>query len=75
MADGATGGPSPARSAAGKLNRAKRKGLTPEGRERLRQAVLRTQPWRHSTGPSTPEGKAKVARNGMKRQQGSVSIR
>ncbi len=32
--------PSPARVAAGKENRKKRKGLTPEGRERLRQAAL-----------------------------------
>jgi hypothetical protein len=35
--------PSP-RSIAGKANRAKRQGLTPEGRERLRQAALARMP-------------------------------
>ena len=67
--------PNPKRVAAGRLNRAKRKGLTPEGRERVRQAALKNQPWRFSTGPRTPEGKAKVAQNGRKRQQGAVSVR
>ena len=51
--------PNPKRVAAGRLNRMKRKGLTPEGRD----------------GPRTPEGKAKVARNGKARQLGTHSLR
>lgn len=65
--------PNPRRVAAGRLNRMKRKGLTPEGYERLRQTALRNQPWRFSTGPRTPKGKAKVAQNGKKRQLGPRS--
>lgn len=67
--------PNPKRVAAGRLNRAKRKGLTPEGRERLRQSALKNQPWRFSTGPRSAAGKAKVALNGRKRQKGLVSVR
>ncbi|MFO0802641.1 MAG: hypothetical protein U0791_05905 [Gemmataceae bacterium] len=66
---------SPARSAAGRANRAKRRGLTADGRERLRQAAFANQPWMHSTGPTTLEGKAKVARNGKRRQLGTFSVR
>lgn len=67
--------PNPKRVAAGRLNRMKRKGLTPAGRERIRQATMRHKPWLHSTGPRTPEGKAKVAMNGRKHQIGSISVR
>lgn len=65
----------PKRVAVGRLNGQKRKGLTPEGRERLRQAALRNQPWRQSTGPRSAEGKAKVALNGKKRSKGGPSVR
>jgi hypothetical protein len=61
--------------AAGRINREKRKGLTAEGRERLRQAALANRPWRFSTGPRTPEGKARVAQNGKALQQGPCSLR
>ena len=61
--------------AAGKANRARCKGLTPEGRERLREAALRHQPWRFATGPRTPEGKAQAARNGKRCQKGFCSVR
>jgi hypothetical protein len=71
----ATHQPDPKRVVAGRLNRAKRKGLTPEGRERLRQAAMKNQPWRFSTGPRTPAGKAKVAVNGKRRQLGPLSVR
>ena len=67
--------PSPRRVAAGKLNRQKRRGLTPEGRERLRQAARANRPWEHTTGPRTPEGKARAARNGKARQKGEQSVR
>lgn len=75
MPAAATAAPNPRRVAAGRLNAAKRKGLTEAGRERLRQAALRNQPWRHSTGPRTPEGRAKVAQNGKARQKGPHSVR
>ncbi len=67
--------PNPHRVAAGRLNRAKRKGLTPEGRERLRQAALGNRPWLFSTGPRTTAGKATAARNGDRRQFGLLSVR
>jgi hypothetical protein len=61
--------------AAGKLNHAKRRGLTPEGRERLRLAALVGKPWRHATGPRTAVGKARAAANGKVRQKGARSVR
>lgn len=67
--------PNPRRVAAGKLNRSKRKGLTPEGRARLRQAALRGRPWRFSTGPRTEPGKATASLNGKRRQVGTLSVR
>jgi hypothetical protein len=69
----ASGAPNPKRVAAGKRNRQKSKGLTPAGRAKLREAALRNQPWRFSTGPRTAEGKAKVALNGKRRQLGPIS--
>jgi hypothetical protein len=65
----------PKRVAAGKLNRAKRAGLTPAGRERLRQAALRTRPWMCSTGPTSAAGKAQAVANGKRRQLGPYSVR
>jgi hypothetical protein len=67
--------PNPRRVAACRLNLTKRKGLTPEGRERLRQAAIKNQPWRFSTGPRTAAGKAKMILNGKKRQLGPRSVR
>jgi hypothetical protein len=67
--------PNPKRVAAGRLNWAKRKGLTPEGRERLRRAAHANKPWLLSMGPRTAQGKATAAANGKKRQLGLVSIR
>ena len=37
--------PNPRRVAAGRRNRAKRQGVTPEGRERLREAATLNRPW------------------------------
>jgi len=37
--------PNPRRQQAGRVNRLKRGPLTPEGRERLRQAALTNRPW------------------------------
>jgi hypothetical protein len=75
MADAPTHIPNPRKLAACRLNLAKRKGLTPEGRERLREAALKNQPWRFSTGPRTAAGKAKMALNGKRRQLGPRSVR
>lgn len=36
---------------------------TPERRARQREAIRRWRPWRSSTGPITPAGKARSARN------------
>src|SRR4051812_15280303 len=66
--------PNPKRVAAGRLNRSKRKGFTPEGLVRLRQAALENRPWRFSTGPRTAEGKARAAENGKARQKGPLSL-
>lgn len=43
-----------------------RRGLSEEGRERLREAAQRHRPWEHATGPNTPEGKARSSRNALK---------
>jgi hypothetical protein len=53
----------------------KRKGLTPRGMDKLRQSALLHQPWRFSTGPRTPAGKAQAALNGKRRQLGVRSVR
>jgi hypothetical protein len=75
MAETSPPSPNPKRVAAGRANWPKRKGLTVQGRERLRQEALKNQPWRLSTGPRTSQGKAKVAANGKLRQQGLQSVR
>ena len=71
----ATRDKNPRRVAAGKRNRLKRGPTTAAGRERLRRAALQNQPWYYSTGPKTPEGKAKAALNGKVRQKGPRSVR
>ena len=38
-------------------------GWTDARRTRLAQAIHTWRPWEHSTGPRTPEGKERVARN------------
>ena len=65
----------PRRVLAGRANRMKWGGISPEGLERLRQAALQNRPWRFSTGPKTAAGKAIVARNGKVRQKGPISVR
>jgi hypothetical protein len=64
--------PDPKRVLAGRLNRLKRRGLTPEGRAKLRQLALVNRPWQFATGPRTPEGKAKSAAN-RRRRKGRTS--
>src|ERR1700679_1015965 len=65
--------PNPRPAAAGKLNQLKSKGLTESGRQRLREAALCVKPWLKATGPRTPEGKARAARNGRARTKGQYS--
>ena len=43
-----------------------RSGWTPERREKMRTLIHSWAPWQQSTGPRTPEGKARVSRNGYK---------
>jgi hypothetical protein len=57
----------PKRVAAGRRNRKKRRGLTPTGRERLRQNAIRHRPWRYATGPKTAAGKAISAKNRVRK--------
>lgn len=54
------------RQVAGRLNQKKSKGLTDDGRAALREAALRNQPWRHSTGPRTEAGKLRSRANALK---------
>lgn len=65
----------PRRVQAGRENRMKRGPLSLEGRQRLRVAAYKNQPWQRSTGPRTPAGKAIAARNGKVRQIGPRSVR
>ena len=65
----------PRRVQAGRKNRMKRPPLSLESRQKLRVAAFKNQPWHRSTGPRTPAGKAKTARNGKVRQIGPRSIR
>jgi hypothetical protein len=67
--------PNPRRVLAGRRNVLKRKGLTPDGLARLRAAALANRPWKSSTGPRTPEGKAASAQNGRAHQRGPRSVR
>ena len=39
-------------------------GWTPERRARQAEQIRKWKPWEKSTGPKTPDGKAKSARNG-----------
>ena len=67
--------PNPRRVLAGKLNFLKRRGLTPEGRLKLQDAIQFHEPWLDSTGPRSVEGKAKVALNGRKTKRGYTGVR
>jgi len=49
--------------------------LTEEGRQRLREAALRHQPWKRSTGPVSADGKATVALNGRQHRANPQSRR
>jgi hypothetical protein len=75
MAEQADAGENQRRVLVGRENRKKRGPLSPECRQRLRAAALENQPWRRSTGPRTPAGKAQAARNGKTRQIGPRSVR
>ena len=65
--------PNPRKVRAGRLNQLKWKGFTPEGVQRLRETALRNKPWQYSTGPRTPEGKARSGMNGRHLPAGAIS--
>jgi len=67
--------PNPHRVAAGRRNRMLRGPLTAEGQARLQAAAMQNQPWRHSTGPRTAEGKTRSANNGRYAQKSDKSQR
>jgi hypothetical protein len=50
---------------ANRRNWSLRRGLTPEGRERLRAAAFRLRPWEHSTGPRTDAGRRRSRENAV----------
>lgn len=54
------------RIAANRRNWSKRRGLTESGRQRLREAAFRNQPWRRNTGPKTQAGKVRARMNARK---------
>jgi hypothetical protein len=48
--------------------------LSKRGLRSLRATIRRNKPWTRSTGPRTPEGKAKVATNPLVHGERSVAI-
>ena len=48
---------------------------TPEERQKQAQAIQKRKPWKNSTGPKTPEGKAAVRDNAYKHGYRSRDIR
>ena len=50
---------------ANRRNLAKRRGLTPEGRERLRQSAINNKPWQQATGPRTEAGRPRTRMNAL----------
>lgn len=66
---------SDARRVTGRVAQLKPRKHTPEGLHRLRETALQNRPWQFTRGPSTPEGKARVAENGRYAQKNAVSRR
>lgn len=52
-----------------KRGEAQGSGWTAARRQAQSEAIRRWEPWKHSTGPRTPEGKAASARRGYKGAQ------
>lgn len=65
----------PRRVAATKIARQKRGPLNQKARAKLRKLAYGRRLWEHTTGPRTPEGKARSAQNGLLSCKGGVSIR
>lgn len=54
--------------------RRQRRGITETGRQKLREACLRNQPWLKSTGPMTLEGKLRSRQNAWKNGEYCLTI-
>ena len=65
----------PRRQAAGRQNGPMRGPLSEAARARLREATLKHQPWRFTTGPITEAGKKRSSDYGRWRQSGLISQR
>lgn len=61
-------GKNPKRIAAGKRNRAKAGPASEATRQKLRDAIFAHKPWLRSTGPKSCEGKARTAKNALRKQ-------
>src|SRR5436190_997516 len=64
----------PRRSRIARENRAKWRGHSAAGLERLREAALWNKPWRFSTGPRTVLGKKICANNGRRLKRAVLSF-
>jgi hypothetical protein len=73
-AEPTTSKPLSPRQIAGRQNRMKRNGLTPQGREKLRETALANRPWQFK-GPPTAKARAASRANGKVRQIGELSVR
>lgn len=52
-----------------------KKGFSPEERERRRQLILKTQPWKKLKGTKTPEGKKRSSMNAWKHGRNSQAMK
>lgn len=66
--------PNPRRVEAGRRNARLRRSLTEVGRQRLRDSILRFQPWQFAV-PKSAAARKQSAKNGKSRQIGILSVR
>ena len=60
---------------AGGVGQLKPTSVSAANRKRMRTVALKYRPWQYTRGPTTPEGKAKVAENGRYAQKNELSRR
>ena len=73
--NGAGADVSPVASIANTLSNRRQSRWSPEARRMQAERCRRTQPWKRSTGPTSSEGKKRVAENGRHNQRKPGSIR